>query len=110
MFNFFLDKLNEEEIDYLVLNTVFCKEEILYLFDRFVYLDKYKAGHLTYAEFEMIPEFSSNPLKNLILNYIEDNVLEYEKMNFAYFLDFMRIFHIKAEQTKRINFFFHCLI
>ncbi|ORD93791.1 CANB [Enterospora canceri] len=107
MHNLFTDKLDTGEIEYLVENTVFNKEEIKYLFNRFVYLDRNNAGIISYTDFEMIPEFASNPLKVLIMNYIEENVLEYEKMNFAYFLEFLRIFHKKTPKTTRINFLFN---
>lgn len=107
MHSLFPDKLNKDEIEYLIENTVFCSEEITHLFERFTYLDKYKVGHLTYAECEMIPEFASNPFKSFILNYIEGKILRYEKMNFAYFLDFMQIFHKKTPKKQRIEFLFY---
>lgn len=106
MHSLFADSLNKDEIEYLEEHTVFDRNEIQYLFERFTYLDRNKSGYLTYTDFEMIPEFSSNPFKSFILSYLEDNIAEYEHINFAYFLDFLKIFHRKTPKSSRVNFLF----
>ena len=107
MYEFFVDFLNNEEITYLEKNTVFNKKEIIYLFERFGYLDREKSGGLGLANLDTIPEFAANPFKPLIMNYIEENITHYEKINFAYFLDFLKIFHHKTSKSARINFLFN---
>lgn len=97
--------LTEEEIDELKEFSVFDSKEIENLYYRFQYLDRSNTGFLTFAEFQMIPEFHGNPFCSLIISYIEE-LNQYEKINFACFLQFMSIFSPKSDKSTRINYLF----
>ncbi|KAL6120442.1 hypothetical protein NUSPORA_02831 [Nucleospora cyclopteri] len=105
--SFFTEHLNNEELEYLEKNTVFSSDEIVYLFNRFCYLDRRKCGYLSYTDFQLIPEFVSNPFCDLIVGYIEEYITEDEKLNFAYFLDFLKLFHAATPKSARINYLFN---
>jgi Ca2+-binding EF-hand superfamily protein len=98
--------LCEEEIEELRKATIFQIEEIEVLFERFKYLDKTSSGFLTFVDFQMIPEFYSNPFCNLIINYLE-GLNGYEKVTFANYLDFLCIFNVKTQTYRRISFLFN---
>lgn len=97
--------LTEDEIDELVENTVFDEREIEALYERFKYLDRAGCGYLTFAEFQLIPEFDGNPFAPLILAHLE-RCSEYRHLNFACFLDFLAHFSEHTEKSVRIAFFF----
>lgn len=97
--------LCEEEIEELRKSTIFTVVEIESLYERFKYLDKSSSGFLTFVEFQMIPEFYSNPFCNLIMNYLE-SINSYEKVTFNSYLQFLSIFNVKTSKTKRISFLF----
>ncbi|TBU12208.1 hypothetical protein CWI38_0671p0020, partial [Hamiltosporidium tvaerminnensis] len=97
--------LCEEEIEDLLATTVFTKQEINILFQRFRMLNRSQQNYITFNELMLIPEFHSNPLSGLILSAIE-NYIQYENMTFAYFLDFMQLFSHKTDKKERIKFIF----
>ena len=97
--------LCEEEIDELKRSTSFSVTEIEALYERFKYLDKTNSGFLTFVEFQLIPEFYSNPFCNLILNHLE-KLNSYEKVTFASYMEFLNIFNLKTPKSKRISFLF----
>ncbi|ORD97949.1 CHP1 [Hepatospora eriocheir] len=106
MVNLYEEKLSNKELEFLVNDTVFSKEEISALFERFVYLDRKECGFLSFTDFEMIPEFNCNPFRHLLLQNTEDSENDFEKMNFGYFLDFLSIFHKDSSRVKRIHYLF----
>jgi serine/threonine-protein phosphatase 2B regulatory subunit/calcineurin B family protein 1 len=95
--------LMDEEIQELVKSTVFSREELLVLHERFEYLDRTGTDTLSFTDLQMIPEFNSNPFRSLILNYIETN---YGNLGFYSFLDFLSILHKKTKKEKRILYLF----
>lgn len=99
--------LCEEEIEELKRSTSFSVTEIELLYERFKYLDKTNSGFLTFVEFQLIPEFYSNPFCGLILNYLEQ-INSYEKVTFASYMEFLNIFNFKTPKDKRISFLFSC--
>lgn len=100
------DLLCLEEIKELTKSTLFSCAEIKDLSERFKYLDRSKAGNLTFADFHLIPEFYSNQFSHLIMKFLEKKFL-YEKITFRRFVEFLSIFNNKAAQEKRINFLFN---
>lgn len=100
------ERLTKEELAESSTITVFNKEEIKALYDRFTYLDRTDRGILTFTELKMLPEFDSNPLSPLILGYIEST---YEGMDFASFLDFLSTFSVKTNRRMRIEYVFKIL-
>lgn len=97
--------LCEEEIDELTSASVFNVPEIECLYERFKYLDRTNSGHLSFAEFHMIPEFYSNPFSRLIMEYLERHS-HYERMTFGCFICFLEIFSSKTSRCIRIAFLF----
>lgn len=97
--------LCEEEIDELTSTKVFTVPEIEYLYERFKYLDRSNSGHLSFAEFHMIPEFYSNPFSKLIMEHLERHS-HYEKLTFGHFISFLEIFNSRTCKSKRIAFLF----
>lgn len=97
--------LCEEEIDELTSMSVFDVPEIECLYERFKYLDRSSSGHLSFAEFHMIPEFYSNPFSKLIMEYLERQ-LNYERLTFGCFISFLEIFSSKTSKCRRIAFLF----
>lgn len=97
--------LCEEELEELEKSTVFTAVEIELLYERFKYLDRGNVGFLTFAEFQMIPEFYSNPFSRLLIAYLEKSN-SFEGVGFANFLKFLEIFSPKVEKRKRISFLF----
>lgn len=98
-------RLTEDEIDELMASTVFEEHEIEALYERFCYLDRANAGFLTFAEFQMIPEFDSNPFSPLLIAHLEQ-CSNYEQVNFACFLDFLSVFSEKTDKSLRVAFLF----
>lgn len=94
-----------EEIEELKKNTAFDIQEIESLYERFKYLDRTGVGFLTFVEFQMIPEFYSNPFSRLIINHLERMKL-FEKISFGIYLEFLGIFSGKSPKSKRISFLF----
>lgn len=97
--------LCEEEIDELTSTSVFSVPEIECLYERFKYLDRSNCGHLSFAEFHMVPEFYSNPFSKLIMEHLERHS-HYEKLTFGQFISFLELFHIKASRCRRVAFLF----
>lgn len=97
--------LTEDEIGELAENTVFDEREIEALYERFKYLDRAGCGYLTFAEFQLIPEFDGNPLSPLVLAYLERSS-GYRHFNFACFLEFLSYFSEHTEKSVRIAFYF----
>ena len=97
--------LTYDEIDELVETTVFNEDELGLLYERFKYLDRANCGYLTYAEFQMIPELDANPFSPLLISYLE-RTSEYQRINFARFLEFLSIFSEKTEKSRRISYLF----
>ena len=97
--------LTVDEIESIKDSTVFNEQEIEILYDRFNYLDRNECGHLTFNEFQMIPEFHSNPFSRLILEYLERKT-GYELINFACYLEFLSLFSAKTDKVKRVRYLF----
>lgn len=97
--------LCEEELEELEKTTVFDANEIESLYERFRYLDRGSTGFLTFAEFQMIPEFYSNPFSRLHINRLE-SFSSFEKVCFATFVQFLEIFNVKTPVEARISFLF----
>lgn len=98
--------LSEEEIDFLLENTIFTESQILDLHARFYFLNRTRTGHLTYSDLLHIPEFQSNPLVLLLLNSLED---ETENLDFINFVKKMEIFHSNTNKQRRVQFLFKIL-
>jgi len=98
--------LCEEELEELEKNTMFTAYEIEMLYERFNYLDRCHTGFLTFAEFQMIPEFYSNPFSRVLIAYLERSNC-FEKVTFASFLDFLGIFSPKTKKQARVSFLFN---
>ncbi|ELA40995.1 uncharacterized protein VICG_01954 [Vittaforma corneae ATCC 50505] len=101
-----VNTLCEEEIEELEKNTIFTALEIESLYERFKYLDRSNTGFLTFAEFQMIPEFYSNPFSKLLINCLESRN-SFEKVSFASYLEFLELFHMKTPKEERISFLFN---
>lgn len=97
--------LCEEELEDLERSTVFTSSEIEMLYERFKYLDRSNTGFLTFAEFQMIPEFYSNPFSKLITTHLE-GLNSFEKVSFASYLEFLEIFSGKNDIDTRVSFLF----
>lgn len=94
-----------DEIKELSKGGLFSFDEIKGLYERFKYLDRSNSGHLSFAEFHLIPEFYSNPFSHLIMKYLEKRFC-YEKITFSNFVEFLSIFNFKTVKEKRIEFLF----
>lgn len=101
-----VNMLCEEEVEELEKNTVFTATEIESLYERFKYLDRSDTGFLTFAEFQMIPEFYSNPFSKLLINCLE-SLNSFEKVSFASYLEFLETFNEKTPKEERISFLFN---
>lgn len=95
-----------EEIEEIKKDTIFDIEEIESLYERFKYLDRTGVGFLTFVEFQMIPEFYSNPFSRLIINHLE-KMNSFEKINFVVYLEFLSVFNKRTPKSKRIQFLFN---
>lgn len=98
--------LCEEEIEELKKSTVFKVHEIEALYERFKYLNRSNTSFLTFIDFQMIPEFHSNPFSKLLINYLE-GMNSFENISFASYLEFLQIFNAKTPRPRRISFLFN---
>nr|VZI27991.1 unnamed protein product [Spirometra erinaceieuropaei] len=60
--------LDVEEVDEISKETGFSPKQIHRLYNRYVSLDRSKAGHLKRQDFLLIPELAINPLGDRIIN------------------------------------------